>query len=47
MSDKGAKPQLSGGWGAQILVEEAYREAWVAAFATPFENWIERHEDGL
>lgn len=47
MSNDEAAPQLSEGWGAQILVAEAYRDAWVAAFAKPFENWIERHEDGL
>lgn len=47
MSEDEATPQLSEGWGAQILVEEAYRDAWAAAFAKPFENWIERHEDGL
>jgi hypothetical protein len=47
MSKDEAARQLSEGWGAQIQVEQAYRDAWVAAFAKPFENWIERHDDGL
>ncbi|MBT9288262.1 hypothetical protein [Prosthecodimorpha staleyi] len=47
MTEKKNSAQLSEGWAAHILIDQAYHDAWLIAFAHPFENWIERHGDDL